>query len=184
MIRTNVVTEVASRADTLADYLGPAEVLEVGPVSVRVSVGRCATWARLALAVPYEPRAEDTVLVIARNGEAYVIGLLEGRGRLSLDVPGDVTLRAVGGVLTLHGDRGVSVSGPSVEILAAERLKVVAETATQLFGAMTRRIRGLFTSQDGERMSLVEGARVEQSKTATIVTEETLTLNGTKINLG
>ncbi|MBL9022260.1 MAG: DUF3540 domain-containing protein [Myxococcales bacterium] len=175
---------VARRAEVLDDYLGPAEVLDRGPARVRVRIGEVTTEATLALAFPYEPSPEDVVLVVARRGEAYVIGLLQGRGKVALSIPGDVEVHAVDGVLSLRGDRGVRVNGPEVEVVAQKKIRLVAETALEAFGSLTRKVRGLFTSQVAQRMSTVEGASVDVAKSATIVTEETMTINGKKINLG
>jgi hypothetical protein len=175
---------IARRADVLEDYLGPAEVLETGPVRIKVRVGEVTSDATLALAFPYEPSPEDVVLVAAKRGEAYVIGLLQGRGKVALRIPGDVEVRAVDGVLSLAGDRGVRVNGPDVEVVAQKKIRLVAETALEAFGSLTRKVRGLFTSQASQRMSTVEGASVDVSKSATIVTEETMTINGKKIHLG
>lgn len=174
----------AAKRATVDDYLGPAEVLETGPVRVRVRVGDVALDATLALAFPYQPAACDVVLIAAKRGEAYVIGLLQGRGKVALDIPGDVELHAVDGVLSLRGDRGVRVNGPDVEIVAGKKLRVVAESAIEVLGSLTRKVRGLFTSQVGQRLGTVEGASVDVSKSATIVTAETMTINGKKIHLG
>ena len=170
--------------DILADYLGPAEVVEAGPVSVRVRVAGVHTQARLALAVPYEPAVGDTLLLVSRRGEAYVIGVLDGRGQTSLSVSGDVELRAVGGKLRLRGDEGVQIEGRSLSLVAADKLRIVAQDAVSHYQTLSRKVRGLFSSQAEDKIETVDGSRIERSKRATLLTEETMSINGKEIHLG
>ena len=58
-------------------YLGPAEVLEVREDRLRVSSPAGVREAQLALAVFYQARPGDVVLLVAEE-EAYVIGVLKG----------------------------------------------------------------------------------------------------------
>lgn len=172
------------RADVFADYLGPAELVESGPVKVRVRVGDTITEAQLALAFAYEPAVGDLLLVVAKQGRAYVIGVLEGRGRARLAIAGDVDLHAIGGTLRLRGDAGVELEGRDVRIGATHKLRVVAEHAVSSFESLTRRVRGLLSSQSGDKLETVDGSRVDRSKQATILTEETMSINGREIHLG
>ncbi len=171
-------------SDVFADYLGPAEVLETGPATVRVTVAGAAADAQLALAFAYEPARGDTVLLVARRGRAYVIGVLQGRGRARLAIAGDVDLHAVGGTLRLRGDAGVEVEGKHVRLTAAGKLRIAAEHAVTTFESLTRRVRGLLSSQAGDKLETVDNSRIERSKQATILTEETMAINGREIHLG
>src|SRR5688572_18391945 len=115
-------------------YLGPAEVRAAGRNRCDVLLpSGVAQEATLALAYPYEPTVGDTLLVIGDEEGLYAIGLIEGRGKLRLSFPGDVEVRAVDGHLTLSGDRGVSLRGPSLDVLA-DRFSVLADRAVQKFG--------------------------------------------------
>jgi len=172
------------RSDLLADYLGPAELVETGPVVVRVRVGGVATSAQLALAFAYEPALGDILLVVAKHGKAYVIGVLHGRGSAKLAIAGDVEVHAIGGTLRLRGDEGVEIDAKNVRISATDKLRVAAEHAVSTFESVTRRVRGLFTSRTGDKLDTVDRSRIDRSKEATILTEETMLINGREIHLG
>ncbi len=172
------------RIDPLTDFLGPAEVLETGPSVVRVRAAGITTEAQLALAFAYEPAVGDLALVVAKHGKAYVIGILSGHGTARLAIPGDVEIHAVGGRLRLRGDEGVDVDGEDVRISAKRKLRVAAEHAVSSFESLTRRVRGLFSSQTGDKLDTVDRSRVDRAKEATILTEETMLINGREIHLG
>jgi len=165
------------------DYLGPAEVLavEAGVVTVEGPAG--PVEARIALALPYEPVVGDVLLVIGKGGAHYVIGVLHGAGRTALELRGDVTLRAVDGKLCLAGDKGVSVQGPEVE-LETGKLRMVAEAVVQKFASVWQRVSSVLTVHAGQTHTVVDGATFAQSKSATILTEQNVTINGKEIHLG
>jgi hypothetical protein len=181
---TTAARSVLSRAPAGADYLGPAQVVDVEPGSVGVELpdGSVAR-ARMALAVAYEPVPGDTLLVIGNSGGHYVIGVLHGTGRCTLAMPGDVEVRASGGVLRLSGDHGVELRGPEVEITAT-KLHVVAGAVMQRFVSLCQRVTGLLRVHAGEVHRVVDGDEVTQAKTATILTEGIVTINGKQIHLG
>jgi hypothetical protein len=166
------------------DYLGPAAVLDVRPGAVQVELrGGTVVTARMALAFPYEPAPGDTLLVIGKGADHYVIGVLHGSGRTSLTMVGDVELRASEGVLRLSGDRGVELRGPEVEI-SASKLRVVAAAALQRFTSLCQRVTDLLSVQAGEAHTVVHGSQLTQAKNATMLTEEIMTINGKQIHLG
>jgi hypothetical protein len=75
-------------------YLGPATVAAVSYKQVELDHpgGRCT--ARIAVAQSYAPVVGDTVLVISRGTEWYVIGVLEGTGTTTFTAPGDIEFHA------------------------------------------------------------------------------------------
>jgi hypothetical protein len=164
--------------------LGPAEVTGVSPheVEVRLRRGGLAT-ARIALGYPYDPRVGDEVLVIGDAEGHYVIGVLQGTGRSVLELPGDVDLRAVGGRLRLSGDQGVAIEGPAMDV-RVDRLSVIADAVVQRFTSLRQRVVELLSVHAGERHAVIDGTSHEQSKRATILTEENVTVNGKAIYLG
>lgn len=166
------------------EYLGPAEVLEVGAGSVAVALpGGHAVTARMALAVPYEPVPGDVLLVIGRAGSHYVIGVLRGKGRTRLSFQGDVDLHAADGALRISAERGVQISGPEVGI-ETRRLGVIAGTLVEHLSSVVRRVTGLLSVQAGDAHTIADGTILSQSKTASILTEETVTVNGKQVHLG
>lgn len=164
--------------------LGPAEVTRVSPheVEVRLKNGAVAR-ARMALAYAYDPRPGDEVLVIGDADGHYVIGVLHGTGRTALEIPGDVELRAVGGTLRLAGDKGVEVDGPEMAVRVG-RLQVIAGAVVERFTSLRQRVVELLSVHAGERHTVIEGTSHEQAKSAAIITEENVTVNGKGIFLG
>jgi hypothetical protein len=184
---SNVVVlrgDLREAARERAPGLGPAEVTRVSPheIEVRLENGSLAR-AQIALGYPYEARQGDVVLVIGDGARHYVIGVLQGTGRSVLELPGDVDLRAVNGVLRLSGDRGVEVASPEVSIQAG-RLQVMAGAAVQRFASLCQRVADLLSVQAGQRHTVIDGASHEQAKSATLLTEENMTINGKAIHLG
>jgi hypothetical protein len=139
--------------------------------------------AQLALAFPYAPVVGDVLLVTGKGGEHYVIGVLRGAGRTALAIQGDVELRAVGGTLELSGDSGVRLHGPELQIYAG-KLRTVAGAVTQQLTSLCQRVTTLLSVHAGQKHTVVDGDSVEKARSATLLTEETVTLNGKQIHLG
>ncbi|HEY4118864.1 MAG TPA: DUF3540 domain-containing protein [Byssovorax sp.] len=174
---TQSVTEIA-------DYLGPAEVTDVRADEVVVTVpGGRTVRAALALASPYQAVVGDVLLVIGRGAHTYAIGVLFGAGKTTFSLQGDVELRAVGGKLSLTGDRGVDITTPSLDVRAGA-LRVIAKEATQRFGSLCQRVTSLLRVHAGEAQTLVDGDRTTHAKRSTLLTEETVTINGREVHLG
>lgn len=166
------------------EYLGPAEVVEVRPHEVVVSLPDGGTAvAGLAFSMPYTPVARDVLLVIGKGGAHYAIGVIHGAGRTALAFQGDVELRSVNGKLSLTGDEGVELRGPEVDVYTTA-LRMVARDVTHRFESLCQRVGSLFRLHAGETQTIVDGAAVTQSKRAAILTEETVTINGREIHLG
>jgi hypothetical protein len=166
-------------------FLGPAEVTRVtGPAEVEVRLpGGAIAAARLALAFGYEPCPGDVLLVIGNPDGHYVIGVLHGTGKATMAVQGDVELRAVGGELVLSGDKGVRVEGAAVEVRAG-KLSMIAETLAQKLVTLRQHVTELVSLRAGKAHTIVDETVFQQSKRATILTEETVTVNGKAIHLG
>jgi hypothetical protein len=166
------------------EYLGPAEVVEVRASAVVVSLpGGARARAELAFAMPYAPALQDLLLVIGRGEAHYAIGVLRGSGRTDLSFQGDVELRAVNGRLSLSGDRGVDVRGPEVDVYTTA-LRMVAKDVQQKFESVCQRVTSLLRVHAGEAQTLVDGSSLTQAKSAAILTEETVTINGREVHLG
>lgn len=164
--------------------LGPAFVVAVSPAHlvVRLADDR-EVRARVALATPYDPREGDEVLVIGQGAAHYVIGVLHGTGRSTLELPGDVRIRAVGGTLSLEGDEGVRVDAPRVAVRAT-KLELVAGAVVETFHSLRQRVTELLSVRAGEQHTVVDGAAATQAKSASITTEKTVSINGKAVHLG
>lgn len=166
-----------------SEYLGPAEVVRIGASEVTVALpDGPIVPARLALAFPYRPVVGDTLLVIGRANNHYVIGVLNGKGETVLAFPENVEIRS-GGDLRLTGARSVAVEGPEVRV-SAGKLHVMAEAAVEKLGSLVQRVRALWTVHAGETETLVDETSLTRAKSATILTEETMSINGKQIHLG
>jgi hypothetical protein len=165
-------------------HLGPAEVLSVAPdgVEVRIESG-AVVRAVIALAVGYEPEPGDLVLVIGDAGRAWVIGVLSSSGKAALTFTGDVDLRSIDGTVRISGAKGVEMDTPSLTMRLG-KLHTVAESVVEHVVSLRQRVKELLSVHAGEQHTIVDGATVQQSKSATIVTEEKVTINGKAIYLG
>jgi len=171
-------------AATAEEYLGPARVIGVEATALQVELpGGVIAPAELALAFPYEAALEDVVLVIARGRSRYVIGVLRGSGRTVLAIQGDVDLRAVGGSLSLSGEKGVSIEGAELQV-SVGTMRLVAESVVEKFTTAYQHVRSLLSVRAGQTHTVVDGATFANSQSATILTEEKMAINGKEIHLG
>ena len=179
------VVKISEKPDKLRQpYLGPVEVIATGrrmldvqlPTSERVE-------AELALAYPYKPAVGDTLLVIGNPAGLYVIGVIEGQGKLDMTFQGDVRLHALDGELTLSGDKGVKVQGPLLDVLV-DNFNVMAESAVQKFKTLQQRVREVLTLRAGESHTIVDETSLQRAKKYAVVAEETASVNGKQILLG
>ena len=138
---------------------------------------------RLALAFPFTPAEGDSLLFIGQDARYFVIGVLESRGQTTLRFPGDVEVRAEGGTLALHGDRGVAVLGPHIDV-RARRLEILADRATEAFGSVVTRVKALLSVHAGESDTVVRGEWSNRSERASITSQETVSVNGKEVHLG
>jgi len=166
------------------DYLGPGYVVAVEPHEVTVEIrGGERARAQMALSIPYAPAIGDVLLVIGKGEEHYVIGVLHGSGTTSLSFAGAVDLRATGGPLTLSSDQGVAIHGPELEIHAG-KLQVLAGAVVEKLGSLYQRVTGALNIHAGKAHTVVDDTSFMTAKNASIVTEETMSINGDEIHLG
>jgi hypothetical protein len=165
-------------------FLGPADVHYVKASEVQVELpDGVIVPVQLAFAFPYEPSVGDTLLVIGKDGQHYAIGVLRGSGKASLSFHGDVEVRATGGTLTLAADKGIEMNGPEVSVRASS-LRLYAEKVVEKFTWLHQRVTALASLHAKEMHTVVEGSATTNAKSATITTEEMVTVNGKQIHLG
>lgn len=142
---------------SLERYLGAARVVRVARRSLLVVLeGDTAVHATLALAFPYHPVAGDQVLVIGDATAFWVIGVLDARGRTSLESADGVGIHAEDGRLRLVGDRGIKLSGARIHLEAGE-LRRRAVTLVETFRERRAQVRESAKIEAGEVDSLSEG---------------------------
>lgn len=177
------VIPIDARSERAGFCLGPAEVLsaELPRTSVRLADGR-RVEAELALAYPYQPVPGDVALVVGDGSAHYVIGILRGSGRMIVDLPGDVDIRAQGKLRLLSGE-AVAIEAPSVTVEAG-KLSMLAGAVVHRFRSLRQRVVELVSLHAGETHTVVEGSSHAQSKSASILTQEKVSINGREVHLG
>lgn len=180
---TQPVTGALPRIDAAAvEYMGPALVRRMDGLAAVVLVEGVERDARLALAQLYRPEPGDTVLVLGGRDGWYVVGVLAGAGRMVVNAPGDLELRARGTV-EIHGARGVNVRGPEVAV-AADRLSFSARVVFERVTRAYRHVKELLQVRAGRARTVVEDAYTVQAQTISETAKGDVKLDGDKIHLG
>ncbi|MEP7125731.1 MAG: DUF3540 domain-containing protein [Byssovorax sp.] len=166
------------------DYLGPAHVVSASgrELSLELPSGQ-AVAATLAVAFPYEAQTGDVLLVIARGESYYGIGVLHGTGRTQLTFHGDVELRSEGGAVRISGEKGVAIEGPELDVRVGA-VRLLADTLTQRVASIYQRVTSLLSVHARESHTSIDESSFTKAKSAAILTEETMSINGKQIHLG
>lgn len=184
---TTAIGDERARAAALAsatDYLGAGLVLDVTLSRVRVRLEDGAEReATMALAFPYHPELGDELLVLGKAERYFVVGLLSGQGRATLEFEGDVSLRSLGGKVEISAAEGVELRSRELA-LYADKVRIVASALTETLSTCVSRVRELWSVQAGERRTIVRGLSHLQAKQARIDTEEQVAINGKQVHLG
>ena len=85
--------------------------------------------------------------------------------------------------MRIAADKGIEMDGPEIS-LRAGALRVVAEKVVEKFTWLHQRVATLLSVQAKEMHTVVDGATTTNAKSATITTEEMVTINGKQIHLG
>lgn len=115
-----------------AQFLGAAQVIRVEGTRLLLSMQDRQAWAASAIGYPYTFQVNDVVLAIGHQDDWYVIGVLQGSGKTSLQVPGDLQLIAPHGSIEMVAARGISMRSPSVRIVA-QQLHLAAKRLRERF---------------------------------------------------
>jgi hypothetical protein len=173
----------SARVDT-TDYLGAGLVLDVTLARVRVRLeDGCERDATMALAFPYQPTLGDELLVLGKGERFFVVGLLSGQGRATLEFEGDVSLRSLTGKVEISAAEGVELRSRELS-LYADKVRIVASALTETLSTCISRVRELWSVQAGESRTIVRGLSHTQAKQARIDTEEQVAINGKQVHLG
>ena len=164
-------------------YLGPARVLTAAGNRAKIELPDEHVWATVALGTPYEPAADDVVLAIGQKGAWYVIGLIQGRGKTTLTVPGDLAIRAPHGSIELSATAGITVRSPEVNI-AAGVLEIAAKSIFERFTSATRWVKETLQLRAGRVRTRVEGAYDLAADRIQEKAQRDVKIDGSKIHLG
>jgi len=158
-----------------ASYLGSAWVTGTRGRSGQVEVAlpeRDPLWARLA--TTFHPSEGDEVLVLSLDGEqVFVIGILRGSARLR--VTGDFSIEAPKGTITM--------SAPHIR-WEAGKLEVAAHRIVQRARGFYGWVSNLFRIQSRRMKTLADEDYTVRARTARVVAEREVKIDGTSIELG
>jgi len=173
-----------SSGTLVSSYLGSARVESLAPLRVTLLEGEPReVEARVAFAYPFLPEVGDELLLLGRGEAFYAVGVLSARPRSGLEVPGDLEVRAVGGVLRLKGDAQLEVESPEVT-LRAQRLRTFADSLQEHAQTAFRWIKETLSERTGETQRVIEGEDLLLAKRAVTLAEETVRVDGSEIHLG
>ena len=164
-------------------YLGPARVCQIAGKRVQLEFPDELPWARLALAYPYQPAVGDIVLSAGQGQDWYVIGVLEGTGKTSFNVPGDLELLAPRGRIRLFAGKGFQLKSPEVKISAA-KLELVANRLLEHFTDASCWVKNAWRLTAGRVRENVEGEFQVNAKRIIQRATDDVRIDGNKINLG
>jgi hypothetical protein len=162
--------------------IGPASVTKTDAHGVFVHLDGHDRLVTMAMAVRYQSRVGDVLLVATSHDACYVIGVLAGSGSIELASAGDVTVRA-GGRVQVQAGESFAAEAPQMK-LEAGRLELAARDLLTTAQSFMQRIAGLLHLSAGRRHTQVEGSSVEQARQIVIKAQETVTVDGSTIHLG
>lgn len=168
------------------EYLGPARVTggKSGQLTVVLDDGAgTAVTAQSAFTFPYSPSVDDSLLVLGQSGQFYAIGVLSGQAPSVLHFPGDVSVQAVEGKLTLTSDQAVEIQAPRVT-LRAGILRTIADEVVEKAGSLRRWVRGLMAVRAGRSRRVVDGDDTTRCQNSTTLAKDTVTVDGDQLHLG
>jgi Protein of unknown function (DUF3540) len=143
--------------------LGSAVVTIVADERVTVLFQGCPVTARLALAFAYTPLAGDLVLLIVQGNDAFIIGVLSGRGTTTLSVHGDLTIAAPTGRIRIAAGKGVELEAPEVGV-RAQRFEVMAAALVQRVQSALLAVTDLLHITAGQRQTTIHGPSMETTQ--------------------
>jgi hypothetical protein len=168
---------------TNAQFLGAAKILRIDGARLLLAMNDKQAWACSAVGYPYSFQVDDVVLAIGQLDDWYVIGVLHGSGKTSLQVPGDLQLIAPCGSIELVAAKGITLRSPTVQIVAT-RLHIAAKKLRERFEQASCWVTGglnlvakRMTTKVGQSYRLSAGKIVERAA-------GDVKIDGNKIHLG
>ncbi|QDV25614.1 DUF3540 domain-containing protein [Aureliella helgolandensis] len=116
----------------MTEFLGAARVVRIDGARLLLMMNETQAWASNAIAYPYDFQVDDMVLAIGQKDDWFVIGVLQGSGKTTLHVPGNLQLMAPNGSIEMVASRGVSIRSPTVNIVATQ-LNLAAKKLNERF---------------------------------------------------
>jgi hypothetical protein len=162
--------------------LGPACVTAPAGRQVEVEAQGRRVLATLAVAALYTPVPGDSVLLIEAGDGAYVIGVLQASGPMTITAPGDLRVLAPNGKVTLAAG---AVSMEATEVtLKAERLAMMADQLRERFRNVRRVVLELLDVDAGAFSARVTDMFSVKARRVQAAAEEDVKIDGKQIHLG
>jgi hypothetical protein len=165
------------------EHFGPALITAILHPDVELETGSTRHWARLAIAIGYQPCVGDIVLAMAAGETWYVVGVLEAHGPSVLTAPGDLELHAPNGAIRIEAASGCVIAGPTVRVEAAA-LDLIGETLHEQFDTVRRRISGMLDVRAKAISTAVADTWRLAARRITGRGTENVTIDAPSINLG
>jgi hypothetical protein len=162
--------------------IGTAVVTECSGERATVAFEGGLVACRLALAFAYQPVPGDVVLIIVQAEAVFVIGVLSGRGATALQAPGDLTISAPHGRITLSAGAGIELEAPQLA-LRAQSLEMLATTLVQRVQTAFKTFSDLLHIRAGRRQTEIDGISMESTERTYHRSEKETVLNGESINI-
>ena len=162
--------------------LGPAVITDASGDRATVAFEGTSVTARLALAFSYAPLAGDLVLVIIQETDAYIIGVLSGRGAITVTAHGDLTLAAPHGRVLIEGGQGIEVNAPQVAV-QAQAITMTAVSLVQRMQTVFQSITDLLHITAGKRQTRIEGVSMESTERSYQRADKEIVLTGESVNI-
>ena len=183
------MTQAVTTPDGLDAVGAPDEPIRTGRVveadgaRALVELRDVRVWADPAMPMRYLPTPGDELL-IAREGERFwIIGVIAGVGSVELESVGDVSVRSLGGTLTLGGTEAVEVQAGRYRLFA-DSVETVARAVRQSLGSLVQAVRGRRLVQAGSDYRIIEGVSFQRSQRMHSVSKEESRIDGSTVHFG
>jgi len=163
--------------------LKPVTVIDVLDRRVEVLLSGRRQWAELALPYRYDAVVGDSVLVIGQADSCYVIGLLSGRGKMTLQAPGDLDLHAPRGRIALVAGKGVLINSPLFEVIS-KKMSLTAESVLQNFNTFSSWVKNAYDLRAGSVHTVVDSMYRLKARRIRERAQEDVKIDGQVIKLG
>ena len=183
---TASATAATAAATATPAWLGPATVLRTDRQHAVVRRGDGLddeVTATLVLPVPFEPAPGDVLLLLSQGGTHAAVGVLHGARPRALEFAGDVSIRAVGGSLSLHSDTSIRIEAPKV-VVRASVVRTIARTLVERSERLLRWVRGLSALRAGASRRTVDGTDTTHCHDSTTLAKGTVRIDGDQLHLG
>lgn len=162
--------------------IGAAVVTDCEAGRARVVFEGASLSARPALAFAYQLMPGDLVLIIVQAEDAYIIGVLSGRGTTTLTVHADLALSAPHGRISLRAGNGIDLDAPQVAV-RAQSIEMTATTLVQRVQTAFKTFTDLLHITAGRRQTRIDGVSMESTVRTYHRSEKETVLNGESINI-